>query len=346
MNLSTELSRNEIINDLKHYYSVDIFNNMNDNDLMEFFINHVKHNLDEIEIGELFNEENINESFLIDTPDGIQKIGEKIKKDEKECFKILTHDNKSISCSYDHKIESTVGWIYAKDISSENYILTKDGPRKVKSKIKLKNQEVFDFEILHDNHRYWGGDGISSHNTGKTYLSLITALHLLKTEPQYRKIVLIKSIQQIQGENPGFLPGTLEEKMEPYMHSFTGNLDKIFGDKSIRKSLMADGTISIQPIAYIRGNTIDNAIIIIDESQNLNMHGFKTIITRIGKSSKMLFLGDIEQIDLQKPKESCLDKVFKGFQPTDFVGTLKFENEDCVRNSIIPKVLEILNQIE
>lgn len=211
-------------------------------------------------------------------------------------------------------------------------------------KIKCLNEKQKELKKLIEDHEIIISIGPAG--TGKTYLSLITALHLLKTEPQYRKIVLIKSIQQIQGENPGFLPGTLEEKMEPYMHSFTGNLDKIFGDKSIRKSLMADGTISIQPIAYIRGNTIDNAIIIIDESQNLNMHGFKTIATRIGKSCKMIFLGDIEQIDLLKPKESCLDRVFKGFEPTDFVGTLKFENEDCVRNSIIPKVLEILNQIE
>ena len=211
-------------------------------------------------------------------------------------------------------------------------------------KIKCLNEKQKELKKLIEEHEIIISIGPAG--TGKTYLSLITALHLLKTQPQYRRIVLIKSVQNIQGEGIGFLPGTLEEKLEPYMHFFTGNLDKIFGDKGIRKALMADGTISVQPIAYIRGNTLDNSIIIIDESQNLNMHGFKTISTRIGKSSKMLFLGDIEQIDLKIKAESCLDKVFKGFQPTDFVGTLEFGPEDCVRNAIIPKVLEILNKIE
>ena len=130
--------------------------------------------------------------------------------------------------------------------------------------------------------------------TGKTYISLITALHILKTQPQYRRIVLIKSLQTIKGEATGFLPGTLQEKMAPYMHSFTGNLDKIFSDRVTCGKLMDQGVIAIEPIAFIRGNTIDKSIVIIDETQNIDLHTFKTIVTRIGKNSKMIFLGDIE----------------------------------------------------
>ena len=182
--------------------------------------------------------------------------------------------------------------------------------------------------------------------TGKTYVSLKTALHILKTQPQYRRIVLIKSLQVIKGEETGFLPGTLREKMEPYMHSFTGNIDKILGDRVTCGKLMDAGVISVEPIAFIRGNTLDNSIIIIDETQNIDMHTFKTIVTRIGKNSKMVFLGDIEQVDRKMIKESCLERVHKAFKDYDFVATIEFVNDECVRNEIIPKVLEVLKTIE
>jgi phosphate starvation-inducible protein PhoH and related proteins len=181
--------------------------------------------------------------------------------------------------------------------------------------------------------------------TGKTYLSLLTALHLLKTEPRFRKIVLVKSLTTIKGEEVGFLPGTLWEKLEPFMYSFTGNLDKIFNSRTMAKNLMDKGIIEVMPIAYIRGVTIDNAIVIIDETQNMDLHTFKTIITRIGYNSKMIFLGDIEQIDRKDKKESCLDKVVNLFRDKDFVGTVEFIDEDCVRNPIIPKVLKVLDEI-
>lgn len=179
--------------------------------------------------------------------------------------------------------------------------------------------------------------------TGKTYLSLITALHLLKSQPQYRKIVLIKSVTTIKGEELGFLPGTLQEKMEPYMWSYIGNLNKIFGDRSTSQKMMENGMITIEPIAYVRGNTMDNSIVIIDETQNIDIHSFKTIVTRIGKNSKMIFLGDVEQID-RKGKDSCLQDVFDKFKDEDFVGTVEFEAGECVRNPIIPLLLNVLDK--
>jgi phosphate starvation-inducible PhoH-like protein len=179
--------------------------------------------------------------------------------------------------------------------------------------------------------------------TGKTYLSLITALHLLKTQPKYKRIVMVKSLTTIKGEEVGFLPGTLWEKLEPFMYSFIGNLDKILGHKSTTKYLMQQGYIEIMPIAYVRGITIDDSIIIVDETQNIDLHTFKTIITRIGSNSKMIFLGDVEQIDRNR-KESCLEKVVNLFKETDFVGTVEFSNEDCVRNPIIPRVLAVLEK--
>lgn len=179
--------------------------------------------------------------------------------------------------------------------------------------------------------------------TGRTYMSLLTGLSLVKKNPRYRRLVLIKSLQTIQGEAVGILPGTLREKMEPYMYSFTGNLDKILGSKKLTKGLIEDEVVEILPIAYIRGVTIDNAIVIIDEAQNIDMHTFKTIITRIGRNSKMIFLGDTGQVDRRNVDESCLMTAGNLFRGSDFAELIEFTAEESVRNPIIPKMLEVLD---
>lgn len=244
---------------------------------------------------------------------------------------------KNLSVDDHQDVDTWEGQIQRAEL--KNMININDIPIKIKclnEKQKELKKAIEEFEIT---------ISIGPAGTGKTYLSLITALHLLKTCPQYRKIVLIKSVQTIKGEELGFLPGTLREKMDPYMKSYTGNLDKILGDKSITNKLIDAGVLCIEPIAYIRGNTVDNSIVVIDETQNIDMHTFKTIITRIGKNSKMVFLGDIEQIDRKNIKESCLSNVFDGFKNKDFIGSIEFMAEDCVRNPIIPKILDILNSL-
>src|SRR6056297_1839683 len=127
------------------------------------------------------------------------------------------------------------------------------------------------------------------------------------------------------------------------MWSYIGNLNKIFGDRTTTKKMLESGMITVEPIAYVRGNTMDNSIVIIDETQNIDFHMFKTIITRIGKNSKMIFLGDIEQID-RRGKDSCLKQVFDKFENEDVIGTVEFEAAECVRNPIIPKILDILDK--
>lgn len=341
MKLFPELSDNDIKNDLKHYYTNSELNHLdNSKKLRRFFNDHVKKYSKDVEIQDIFN---TNDKILVDTPDGFQSIGEKIEKRERKCFKIVTSSGKSISCSYDHLLETPEGWKYANDVTKKDLILTIDGFEKIKYKYQIKDQKVYDFEVSHKNHRYWGGNGISSHNTGKTYLSLIEALHLMKKYEKYQRLILVKSVQTIQGESIGYLPGTIWEKMEPYMYSFTGNLDKIFSSKKTTKKLIEDEVIEIMPIAYTRGITFDNVITIIDEAQNIDMHTFKTIITRIGNQSKMIFLGDIEQIDRKNKKESCLEKVRDLFKNREHTDSLHFTSKESIRNPIIPDILKILN---
>lgn len=176
--------------------------------------------------------------------------------------------------------------------------------------------------------------------TGKTYVALASALQLL-LENQFKKIILVKSVTTIPGEEIGFIPGDIEEKMSPYIMSYSWNIDKLCGQGSA-KSLMDKKLIEVLPLAYIRGLSIDDSIVIVDETQNIDKHTFKTIMTRIGDNSKYIFLGDIEQIDRKKKSESSLEMVLDIFKDSTIIGTIEFEDEDCVRNPIIPKILQAL----
>lgn len=177
--------------------------------------------------------------------------------------------------------------------------------------------------------------------TGKTYVALATALSLLG--PIYKKVVLVKSVTTLPGEEIGFLKGGMEQKMEPFVMSYVWNIDKICGQGSA-SSLMNKKIVEVLPLAFIRGLSIDNSIVIIDEAQNIDAHTFKTMMTRIGEDSKYIFLGDVEQIDRKKKSESCLQKVMDIFKDYPIMGTIEFTDEDCVRNPIIPKILSILRE--
>jgi len=197
-----------------------------------------------------------------------------------------------------------------------------------------KQRELIDAILTKEVTLATGSSGV-----GKTYVTLATSLSLL--DRGFKKIILIKSVTTIPGEQIGFTPGTYEDKMEPFLMSYTWNIDKLCG-KAASKELLHTGLLEIMPLAYIRGLSIDNSIVIVDEAQNIDRHTFKTIITRIGHNSKYIFLGDIEQVDRKHKEESCLANVVDIFRDVDYVGTIEFADEDCVRNPIIPKILEEL----
>ena len=175
--------------------------------------------------------------------------------------------------------------------------------------------------------------------SGKTYISLATALSMLGEV--YKKVIIVKSVTTLPDQEIGFIKGGVDQKMEPFMMSFTWNIDKICGEGAA-KALLDKGLVQVLPLAFVRGISIDNAIVIFDELQNVDMHTFKTMMTRIGEDSKYILLGDSEQIDLKKKQNSCLDPIIEMFKDSLFVGTIEFTDEDCVRNPIIPKILEVL----
>lgn len=177
--------------------------------------------------------------------------------------------------------------------------------------------------------------------SGKTYVALATALDLLGDT--YKQVILVKSVTTIPGEEIGFLKGSMEEKMQPFMMSYEWNIDKICGLGSSQK-LMEANLVKILPLAYFRGLSIDNAVVIFDEVQNIDNDTFKTVITRIGEDAKYIFLGDVEQVDRKRKSESCLENVLRIFSDSDLIKTLEFTDEDCVRNPKIPKILAILRE--
>ena len=131
--------------------------------------------------------------------------------------------------------------------------------------------------------------------------------------------------------------------MDPFVMSFTWTIDKICG-KGAAKSLMDKKLITVMPISYTRGISIDHSIVIIDEVQNLSFKTFKTLITRIGDHSKYILMGDTEQIDRRYQNESPLAVMYDVFSEMDEMGAVEFTDEDCVRNPLIPKVLKELRE--
>lgn len=208
--------------------------------------------------------------------------------------------------------------------------------------LKCRNpkQKFFLSEIR--NHDITICDGIAG--SGKTYIALYEGL-LGVLAKRYEKIILCKSVISTPNEDIGYIPGTIDEKMEPHIISYKGNMKKMLKSEDNVERLFKEKKVEVLPLAYIRGVTLDKSYIIIDESQNITMNLFKSIITRIGDDSKMVFLGDIEQVDFdqeKKRKQSALQHIIDIFKDEDYIGYCHFNDDEVVRNPIIPKVIKKL----
>jgi phosphate starvation-inducible protein PhoH and related proteins len=180
--------------------------------------------------------------------------------------------------------------------------------------------------------------------TGKTYISCQQALLEIKNNDVIKKIVLVKSVTTLKTEEIGFLKGSMEEKMEPFMYSFIGNFEKIIG-KQLYENLKTEKYIEILPIAYLRGVNIDNAIVIIDEVQNISIDNIRTILTRLGENSKMVFLGDIRQIDSKNKNNSALKFLVEHFNNVDSINIIEINKNDIVRHPLIKTIEDIFDKV-
>ena len=178
--------------------------------------------------------------------------------------------------------------------------------------------------------------------TGKTYLACAEALKLIKRYAKYKKIVIVKSVTTLKNEEIGFLKGGLREKMEPFMFSFVHNFEKLVG-QAITSRLRELKTIEELPIAYMRGINLDRSIIIIDEAQNISQENIRTIMTRLGKDSKMIFLGDEGQQDSKG--HNGLTFLMDNFQDIEEIGCVQFNKSDVVRNPLIAKIERVFDSL-
>ena len=178
-------------------------------------------------------------------------------------------------------------------------------------------------------------DGLAG--CGKTFLSCAEALKLLKNNyPTYKKIVIVKSVTTLVGEEIGYIKGSVDEKLSLPFYSFTGNFEKLIG-KELFRLLKEKEFVQEIPIAYLRGVTWDSSIIIIDD--------MKTIMTRIGENSKLIILGDVRQIDIKK-HNSSLSKIMDKFEPYEDFGIVRLGKEDIVRNKLISIIDDVFDSIE
>lgn len=173
---------------------------------------------------------------------------------------------------------------------------------------------------------------------GKTYTSCSQSLLELKNNKNINKIVLVKSVTTLKNEEIGFLKGTMEEKMEPFIYSFMNNFEKIIGREKTQ-ILKNEKIIEVLPIAYMRGVNIDNAVVIVDEVQNITVDNIRTILTRLGENSKMILLGDLKQIDQKNKYDSALMFLTKHFKNIENIGIVEFSLNDVVRHPLI-KIIE------
>lgn len=174
---------------------------------------------------------------------------------------------------------------------------------------------------------------------GKSYVAVARALELLKdSSTQYNKIIISKPAVEAD-EHHGFTPGTLREKMEPYVSSTLDIIDELIGRVN-RLALEESGTLIIQPLAFIRGKSINNTILIMEEAQNMTPRQMKTLMTRIGHDSKFIISGDLDQSDKFKNiNESGLYDAIKRHKNIDEIGFIEFNEDEIVRNPIITKIL-------
>ena len=185
--------------------------------------------------------------------------------------------------------------------------------------------------------------GIGPAGTGKTFLAIAMAAKALKNN-SVSKIILTRPAVEA-GENLGFLPGDLQEKIDPYLRPLYDSLYSILGYDNFLK-LKEKGIIEVAPLAYMRGRTLDDAFIILDEAQNATNEQMKMFLTRIGFESKAVITGDITQIDLGRRKNSGLVSVSKILNNINGINFNYFDSSDVVRHSIVMKIIEAYTRYE
>lgn len=185
--------------------------------------------------------------------------------------------------------------------------------------------------------------GIGPAGTGKTYLAMAVAVSYLK-QNRVNRIILTRPAVEA-GEKLGFLPGSLEEKVDPYLRPLYDALYDMVDPEKVA-DMLEKKVIEVAPLAFMRGRTLNDAFIILDEAQNTTREQMKMLLTRIGFGSKAVITGDVTQIDLPKVSQSGLVEAIQVLEGVKGIGFTKFSEKDVVRHPIVQRVIEAYNRYE
>ena len=179
--------------------------------------------------------------------------------------------------------------------------------------------------------------------TGKTYVAIALAVRALKNR-EIKRIILTRPAVEA-GERLGFLPGDLKDKLDPYLQPLYDALGDMIPSKKLQ-DFIAEGTIQIAPLAYMRGRTLDRACVILDEAQNTNIGQLKMFLTRMGTSAKFIVTGDASQVDLPRKEDSGLLKSIAMLKGIKGISAIFFKNEDIVRHPLVSKIVKAFDKKE
>ncbi|BDU50463.1 PhoH family protein [Haliovirga abyssi] len=218
---------------------------------------------------------------------------------------------------------------------SYDYLLKKDrilAFRGKRLRPKTRNQTIY-LDMISKNDIIFG---VGPAGTGKTYLAVAMAIKNL-IEKKVEKIILTRPAVEA-GESLGFLPGDLKEKIDPYLRPLYDALYEMVGAEKTYKYIEKE-IIEIAPLAYMRGRTLNNSFIILDEAQNTTKTQMKMFLTRFGFNSKAIITGDITQIDLEKKSDSGLIQAIRILRNISKIGIMEFEKKDVVRNKVVKEII-------
>jgi len=205
-------------------------------------------------------------------------------------------------------------------------------PRSKNQKTYITNIQDYDLNF-----------GIGPAGTGKTYLAVAMAINALESE-DVRRILLVRPAVEA-GERLGFLPGDLAQKIDPYLRPLFDALYEMLGFERT-STLVEQNVIEVAPLAYMRGRTLNDAFIILDEAQNTTIDQMKMFLTRIGFSSKVVVTGDITQIDLPRGHQSGLKHIIEVLKDIDGIQFNYFQANDVIRHPLVQLIVEAYDQTE
>ena len=177
--------------------------------------------------------------------------------------------------------------------------------------------------------------------SGKTYTAIALAVRALR-EKVVRRVILTRPAVEA-GEKLGFLPGDMKEKLDPYLQPLYDALNDMIPPARLQK-FMEEGTIQIAPLAYMRGRTLDNAFVILDEAQNTTLPQIKMFLTRMGRNAKFIVTGDVTQSDLPRRSDSGLTRAIGILRGVKGIGVVEFDRRDIVRHELVKHIVEAFDR--